>query len=250
MTSGGPLIYCPQCGELAHCRSVQLKLAENANIKLKARNIYFKAHHDIQWYRRARQCSICSTVFITAEINEKFLDELVGLRNRLFARREVAVSVIRNANPWIDRSDNIPEDVAKDFLKSSCWWLTHSSGSPVRAPGHANRMYLDRYHGWAVDFGANRFLVGKAIARAAQKLKMFLDAAASGKEPPIDQLKRDLRYAIAGAVANNDGNEYAGYYPINGDGLTFGAQEIDLNDAVSYLVRKVDVERILKEAPL
>ncbi|MFO1506026.1 MAG: hypothetical protein U1F23_02950 [Lysobacterales bacterium] len=111
-------------------------------------------------------------------------------------------------------------------------------------------MYLDPRHGWAVDFGANTFLVGKAVERSAKKLKAFLDAAASGKEPPIEELKRDLRYAIAGAVANNDGNEYAGYYPINGDGLTFGAQEIDLNDAVSYLVRKVDVERLLKEAPL
>lgn len=251
MTSGGPLLFCPQCGKHNRCRSVPLRLAVDLNTELKkSRNIYFKSHSDIQWYRRTRQCSACSGVFVTAEVDEKFLNELVELRGRLLAKREVAVNAIRKANPWIERPENIPEDVAKDFLRSSCWWLTHSSGTPVRAPGHADRVYLDQRHGWAVDFGANTFLVGKAVERSAKKLKAFLDATASGKEPQIDQLKHDLRHAIAGAVANNAGNEYAGYYPINGDGLTFGAQEIDLNDAVSYLVRRVDVERLLKEPPL
>lgn len=246
MTSGGPLLNCPKCVQLTHCRSVPLtKAGEN-----RARNLYFKAHDDVQWYRRARQCSICSTVFLTAEVDEKFLEELVALRQRLLRKREATVIAIKQAHPWIERSGSISEDLAKGFLRNSCWWLTHSSGNPVRAPGHADRMYMDRRHGWAIDFGANTFLVGKAIERSAKKLKDFLDAAASGKQCPIVELKRDLRYAIAGAVANYDGNEYAGYYPITDNAMTFGSQEIDLDDAVSYLVKRIDVERLLNESPL
>ena len=246
MTKGGPLLNCPRCGQLAHCLSVPLAKADED----RSRNIYFTAQQDVRWYRRARQCSKCSGVFLTAEVDEKFLDELVSLRQRLIKKRQMAVNSIKRTNPWLERPETIPEELAQDFLRESCWWLTHSSGTPVRAPGHADRMYLDKRHGWAVDFGANTFLVGKAIERSAKKLKEFLDAAASAGQPPIEELKRNLRDAIAGAVSNYDGNEYAGYYPINGNELTFGAQAIDLDDAVSYLITKVDIERFLQDSPL
>ncbi len=246
MTKGGPLLNCPNCGQLAHCLSVPLAKAEQEQ----ARNLYFTAQQDVRWYRRARQCSSCSKVFLTAEIGEKFLDELVSLRKRLIKKRQAAVNSIKRTNPWIERPETIPEDIAEGFLRKSCWWLTHSSGSPVRAPGHADRLYRDDRHGWAVAFGANTFLVGKAIERSAKKLKEFLDAAATGGRPSTEELKRNLRSAIAGAVANFDGNEYAGYYPITGNELTFGAQAIDLNDAVSYLLTKVDVERLFQDSPL
>ena len=246
MIKGGPLLKCPRCGQLARCLSVPLAKAEEE----RSRNLHFTSHQDVSWYRRARECSKCSAVFLTAEIDEKLLHELVALRQRLVKKRQLAVNSVKAANPWIERTETISKELAQDFIRKSCWWLTHSSGSPIRAPGYADRMYLDKRHGWAVVFGANTFLVGKALERSSRKLKQFLDAAVSGAEPPTEDLKRDLRYAIAGAVANRDGNEYEGHYPINGNELTFGAHAIDLDNAVSYLIAKVDIERLLQESPL
>lgn len=51
--------------------------------------------------------------------------------------------------------------IAESFIRKSAWWLKHYR-RPVRAPKHAKRLYLSD-HGWAVDFGGNSFLVGKAI---------------------------------------------------------------------------------------
>jgi hypothetical protein len=46
------------------------------------------------------------------------------------------------------------KEIAVSFMRESAWWYSHPSG-PVRAPGHADSLYMSR-HGWAVDFGANR----------------------------------------------------------------------------------------------
>lgn len=154
------------------------------------------------------------------------------------------------ANPWIECSETISKELAQGFLRRSCWWLTHSSGRPVLASGFADKVYLDKRHGSAVKFGANAFLVGKAIQRSGKEITTFLDPAASGKESSIDVLKQEIRYAIAGAVANYDGNEYDSHYPISGNELIFGAHAIDLNDGTSYLLTKIDVEKMLRESPL
>lgn len=96
-------------------------------------------------------------------------------------------------------------------------------------------MYLDQHHGWALEFGANTFLVGKAIERAARLIDDALGAASRSEHVSISRLEEDIRNAIAGAVARYDGNEYEGSYPITGDDLVFGAQSIDLKDAVNFL---------------
>jgi len=240
MTKGGPLLSCPKCGEFVPCRSVPLYKAG----KEAARSLYYKSHPDIRWYRRARQCSKCEHLFLTAEIAERFLEELISLRDRVVKKRQAGAKTIRSSNAWIDRPETISKELAQGFLRASCWWLTHSSGNPVRAPGHADRLFLDKHHGWAIEFGANTFLVGKAIERCAMRFKEFLDAI--GDQVSTDKLRKNLRSAIAGAVANYDGNEYDGYYPITDDQLTFGAQAIDLNDAVAFLVNRTGVDRLLE----
>ena len=44
----------------------------------------------------------------------------------------------------------------------------------------AVQVYLDPRHGWVIEFGANRFLVGKAIERSARKIRGFLDTVGVG----------------------------------------------------------------------
>lgn len=200
-----------------------------------ARHFVGPSNSDISWFRRARRCSKCHTVFLTAEVNEDFLKELLGAWEASATPNQIAVNAVRRRYPWVCRRETVSEEFASEFLRRTCWWLTHSSGRAVRAPGHAYNMYLDQHHGWALEFGANTFLVGKAIERAARLIDDALGAASRSEHVSISRLEEDIRNAIAGAVARYDGNEYEGSYPITGDDLVFGAQSIDLKDAVNFL---------------
>jgi hypothetical protein len=125
--------------------------------------------------------------------------------------------------------------LAESFVRSTAWWLTHSSGAPVRAPGHADRIYLSSRHGWSVDFGANTFLVGKALERARDRITEILDDILRGDIPKRSEVEQSLRKAVAGSVSNFSGDEYL-RYPDDGRDLVFGAQSIDLSDAAKFLI--------------
>jgi hypothetical protein len=116
------------------------------------------------------------------EVDEAFIVELVELRERLAEKQKSIVRKLKNRNLWLKRDETIPLELAKRFIRATAWWLTHSSGSPVRAPGHANRI-TKSHHGWVVDFGANTFLVGKAIERCRNILNDYLDEASKGHLP-------------------------------------------------------------------
>jgi len=47
------------------------------------------------------------------------------------------------------------------------------------------------------------------------------------------------------AVANNDGYEYEGYYPLEGQDMMFGAQSIDVKDGVKYVLQKSGITELL-----
>ena len=76
---GGTLMFCPHCEDLTECRVIPATLmGEDAGQRWSRTD-----HTDINWFRRARQCKNCSQGFLTAEIDEKFLEELVELREAL-----------------------------------------------------------------------------------------------------------------------------------------------------------------------
>lgn len=60
--------------------------------------VYRADHSDIQWFRRGRECLTCSNQFITAEVDEDFLDELVQLRKALGNIKVNALKYIQQAN--------------------------------------------------------------------------------------------------------------------------------------------------------
>lgn len=76
---GGTKIYCSFCGEATVCKAIPLtELGYKSSQRW-----YRKDHDDINWFRRARECQECTHQFITAEIEENFITELVELRNVL-----------------------------------------------------------------------------------------------------------------------------------------------------------------------
>ena len=135
----------------------------------------------------------------------------------------------------------MPLDLAERFIEATAWWLTHSSGSAVRAPKHAERIYKSD-HGLAIDFGANTFLVEKALERCRNKVNDYLDEAARGHITEKSDVIETLKRIVSGAVANADGYEYTGYYPVENDDLVFGAQSIDLNDAADFIIWESGIE--------
>ncbi|WP_143271851.1 hypothetical protein [Azospirillum brasilense] len=168
----------------------------------------------------------------------------MALRDRVGQMLRPKVSAAIRQRAWLNRNENIPRLLAEDFIESTAWWLTHSSGNPVRAPRHARRIYLSPRHGWALDFGANTFLVGKALERCRTIIHSFYEKISSGDIPIRSEVSRALRRSIAGAVANYSGDEYT-EYPDDGQDLVFGAQAIDLNDAVRFALRNSGLDEFL-----
>jgi ribosomal protein L7/L12 len=90
---GGTKIYCPFCTQVRICQAIpttELGLPPG-------QRWYRKDHADIQWFRRGRKCLTCNNSFISAEVDEDFIDELVELRIAL-------ASIKSNAEQYVKES--------------------------------------------------------------------------------------------------------------------------------------------------
>lgn len=239
MAKQGTKIYCPICSGFSVCRALPPTKAG----KPKDQRWYRTDHGDISWFRRARRCSKCESIFLTAEIDERLLDELIALRTKLTLKNRSIADRIRSERSWLVRIENVPLELAKEFIQRTAWWHTHSSGSPVRAPKHSERIYQN-HHGWVIDFGANSFLVGKAISRCSSAINNFLEKSANGELAQLSDLKESLKRHIRGAVANHNQDEYDGYYSLTGQHMMFGAQSIDIEDGANFIIRKSGVSEL------
>jgi hypothetical protein len=76
IAQGGMQLWCPRCAAVTVCKAVNPSLLG----KDPDQSWYMEDHPDIQWFRRARICKTCDQEFLTAEIAEAFLDELIQLR--------------------------------------------------------------------------------------------------------------------------------------------------------------------------
>ncbi|EJN17932.1 hypothetical protein PMI36_05349 [Pseudomonas sp. GM79] len=240
MPNKGTKVYCPNCRKFTICRALSPTKAG----KPKAQRWYKTDHRDISWFRRARACSSCESLFLTAEIDERILEELIALRTNLAKKNLAIVGHVRSTRPWLVRTEDVPRELAEEFIRRTAWWHTHSSGSPVRAPKHSDRIYRS-HHGWTIDFGANSFLVGKAISRCSIEINKFIDGSISGNLQEIVDLKKKLIMHIRGAVANNNQDEYAGYYSLTGPDMMFGAQSIDVEDGANFIIQKSGINELI-----
>jgi len=231
MSKGGTKIYCPGCKTFATCKALSPTFVGEP----KGRRWYRTDYKDVAWFRRGRRCLSCGHKFLSAESDEAFIEELVELRRRLAKKQRATVKKLKRRAPWLKREETVPLELAERFIQASAWWLTHSSGWPISAPGHADNIYKS-HHGWSVDFGANTFLVGKAVERCKTVLNEYFDAACTGRIPLLSEVISSLKRQISGSVANRDGNEYAGYYPVDNNRLIFGAQSIDVEDAAKFII--------------
>lgn len=140
----------------------------------------------------------------------------------------------------------ISRELAQSFIRRSAFWHSHSSGQIVSGGGHARRVY-GAAGDWKVDFGANSFLVGRAIHRCFRTLGEYIDSWEAGAPKDASEVVRRLRRDVNGAVAGYNGLELNGYYSLSGNDMMFGTTSID----IKFFVRAV-LEQIPEEiaAPL
>lgn len=91
-------IYCPTCKKVAACGEVDSGPLTQSH---PPGNYYWPTFPDLHWNRRVRACRECNHQFVTGELDEAHIDELVKLRNaletlkghaELYATRSQAVS--------------------------------------------------------------------------------------------------------------------------------------------------------------
>lgn len=114
------------------------------------------------------------------------------LSDEIVKNHKFVAERIRVQRPWLAHTENISLAHAQEFIKHTTWWHSHSSGHPVRAPNHSKYVYMSG-HGWTISFGANFFLVGKAIERSNNDINKYIDETAKGSIPDIEKLKQKLK---------------------------------------------------------
>lgn len=142
---------------------------------------------------------------------------------------------------------SITEEVAKLFIKKSAWWLKHPSGSAVRAPRHQHNVYGSNPD-WKIDFGANTFLVGRAIQRCLNTIESALEKISKGELVSYQDIRDRMSLNVRGAIANYDGYEYEGYYSaIEGNDMVFGTQSIDISDFINCAIELTRFDSVFTE---
>ena len=90
---GGTQKWCAKCKDVQVCAAVNpSQLGERSGQR------WFKPDHtDIQWFRRGLICQKCGTEWFTAEVEEKFLNELVELRDALSQIKQHAEAYVKES---------------------------------------------------------------------------------------------------------------------------------------------------------
>ncbi len=143
----------------------------------------------------------------------------------------------------IGSKHSIDEMTACYFIEKSAWWLKHPS-YPVRAPNHKNNVYGSNPD-WRIDFGANTFLVGRAIQRCLDTIETAIKEISQGQKVTLASIENKMRDDIRSSIANFEGDEYHGYYSaLENNDIIFGTQSIDMKDFITCINELTDFRSI------
>lgn len=126
--------------------------------------------------------------------------------------------------------------LAQQLVEQSAYWHGHPSGRPVSAPSHSSRIYFGSI-GWAIDFGANTFLIERAFDRSEKILIEYLYTLGDGSFEKKEAVSR-MRRAVRASVSNHIGDIYDSYWSDNGF-LVFGTQAIKVDDFINAIFENI-----------
>lgn len=99
---GGTQKWCPSCDSIQVCTAVNpSKLGYESSQRW-----HWTKHKDIQWFRRGLICRTCTHQWLTAEVKEEVINELVELRDAL---KEIKA----NAEAYVKEADKAAKLLAK-----------------------------------------------------------------------------------------------------------------------------------------
>ena len=100
----GTEMYCSACESLTICKAISPKEAD-PNLA-SGRRYYMPEHEDVQWFRRGRICKTCGNKFVSGEIRESFIDELIELR-------EALGEIKQNAEQYVLESESAAQSLQR-----------------------------------------------------------------------------------------------------------------------------------------
>lgn len=101
-TRGGTQKWCSNCQEITVCSAVS-----PSSLGYQSGQRFFNEDHtDIHWFRRGQVCLQCGRKWVSAEVDEDFLNELTELRDAL---REVK----ENAEGYVAESGKAMKSLEK-----------------------------------------------------------------------------------------------------------------------------------------
>lgn len=104
---GGTQMWCPNCLNIMVCKAINPSHLAGASGQRWART----DHTDVNWFRRGRMCLICYHEFMTAELDEQFVDELVQLRDALGTIKLHAEAYAKQSENAQDSLRNLTESL-------------------------------------------------------------------------------------------------------------------------------------------
>ena len=161
-----------------------------------------------------------------------------------------AISETRKNLLRLQREDNgrAPIGIVELLIRDTTWWLTHPTGHPVRAPGHFERIH-ERGGRNEIEFGANSFLVERAILRCAETIRDTAELVETrGKLFDRAELWEKLVKCLRQSVSNYCGDGYDGY-PIRGGFLEFGSTGICVTEFVDAIWQRMKLDGITEVVP-
>ena len=158
--------------------------------------------------------------------------------NRYEEQAKVTPNNIANKFKNLRLNGRISIILAQQLVEQSAYWHGHPSGRPVSAPNHANRIYCGS-RGWAIDFGANTFLIERAFFYSEKMLIEYLYTLGTGSFEKKEAVNR-MRRAVCGSVSNHIGDIYDSYWSNNGF-LVFGTQAIKVDNFIQLIFEIIDL---------
>lgn len=133
------------------------------------------------------------------------------------------------------------------FIEECAYWYLHPSGKPVRAPGHSERIKGSE-NGWRIDYGANTFLVGKAIERCKKTILDYIENIKFEKVKPedLDKIKIDILNNVSSSVSNY-GNAAYRTYPVENGHMKFGVQSICVDNFSEIFLQKTKINEFIEK---
>jgi hypothetical protein len=124
MSDGGTNMYCHRCSEIKSCEVIGLSTfgTENSffgDYEIEQRRSIEK-YPDLQFFMRGRQCQTCGNKFITVEIREDAINELVELRDKLVSIKDKANSFNEKASA-LEHSANFSDFLYEMETLSMSW---------------------------------------------------------------------------------------------------------------------------------